>query len=92
MAYSIEYNPEKKKIYPLLSSTKPKWLLLAVCLLISVFILQRLDYGEQFCSLLLPGDPKVTTEAFSEMSEQIRAGRSIGEAATAFCLEILENG
>lgn len=42
--------------------------------------------------ILIPGDAEVTIAAFSSMVEQIQAGEPIGDAVTAFCGEIIENG
>lgn len=40
---------------------------------------------------LLPGDPEVTAAALEQMVDDLRSGRGIGEAVTAFCREIIEN-
>ena len=40
--------------------------------------------------VLLPGDPAVTKQAFSVMTEQLRAGEAIGDAVAAFCQEVMD--
>ncbi len=40
---------------------------------------------------MLPGDPAVTETAFNSMIESIRAGESVKDAVTAFCVEIIDN-
>jgi len=40
-------------------------------------------------SLLLPGDPQITEQALNTFAQQVRAGESFGNAAEAFCREII---
>ncbi|MBQ7340855.1 MAG: hypothetical protein IJW41_01635 [Oscillospiraceae bacterium] len=40
---------------------------------------------------LLPGDPDKTQAALATLTEDIRAGESLGQAITAFCQEIVDN-
>lgn len=92
MSYSIEYEPDKKKIYPLQVNRKPKWLVIALAVVISIFLMQKLDKNQVLKSLLIPGDPEITAAAFSEMMDDIREGQAVRKAVTSFCLEIIDNG
>lgn len=40
--------------------------------------------------LLIPGDPQVTTAAFSEMVVQLQNGTGFSDAITVFCERILD--
>lgn len=92
MSYRIEYNPEKNKMYPIAAKRNTKWLSIALCIMVALFVLLKLDKNQTIKSLLLPGDPEITSSAFSSMVEDIRDGARLGDAVTAFCLEIINNG
>lgn len=92
MSYSIEYDPEKNKLYPQKSERKHKWLIIALVAMISLFFLQKIDSKHVLKSFLIPGDPEITSAAFSSMVEDIREGDTVANAVTAFCLEIIDNG
>ena len=91
MSYCIKYDPEKKKIYPQKATGKPRWLILALVLVVLLFAAQKLDTSGKIKSILLPGDPQTTSAALSTMITEIREGEPVGEAVTAFCLEIIHN-
>lgn len=92
MSYRIEYNPEKNQIYPISAKRKTKWLMIALAAIVALFVIQKVDKTKEIKSLLIPGDPEVTAAAFSTMLENIREGEGVGDAVTAFCLEIISNG
>lgn len=92
MSYSIKYNPEKNKMYPLSVKRKPKWLMAALVAVVALFVLQRIDKNQVIKSFLIPGNPEITAAAFSSMVDDIREGETVGKAVTAFCLEIIDNG
>ncbi len=92
MSYRIEYNPEKKKRYPLTTGFMPKWLIFAVIIMVALFAVQRLDTNKTIRTWLLPGDPEITDAALSSMVEDIREGESVKDAITTFCLEIIDHG
>ena len=92
MAYSIQYDPEYNSRFPIKPFNKVWTKLASYLLIVSVLILCLFGYArETVKSWLLPGDPTVTEDALISMVEDIRAGEPIGDAITAFCLEILEN-
>ena len=92
MGYRIEYNPEKNNIYPETSTRKTKWLIIALTVVVALFVVQKIDINQEIKSFFIPGDPEVTSAAFSAMVENIRQGDHISDAVTAFCLEIIHKG
>ena len=88
MSYQIQYEPEKNKIYPIRSGRKHNP---TVGVLITVMLLVCLSVGLR-TGWLIPGDPQVTSAAFSEMVDMLRQGETIQDAVTAFCTEVLEHG
>ncbi len=93
MGYRIQYNPEHKKKYPikLASAVRRRWLV-GIAIAVVLFMgIAGLSGGELLKSWLLPGAPEVTEAALFTMVEDIRAGESLGNAVTAFCLEIMDH-
>lgn len=93
MGYRIQYNPEHKKKYPikLAFEVRRRWLV-GIAIAIVLFMgIAGINKGEVLKSWLLPGDPKATEAALFTMIEDIRAGESLGNAVTAFCLEIMDH-
>ena len=92
MSYQIQYKSVGQKKYtkhklPFRLSRKRTVLLLAVTALIFISLcFSRVRY------LFIPGDPEVTEQAISNMVEALRSGESVGDAVTAFCQEIINNG
>ena len=85
MSYRVDYNPEMKKHYPSVIKIRKK---LPVRPLLLSAVTIAACYGI-FCSgvlrLLIPGDPAVTTAAFSGMADDIGAGESVRQAFLTFC-------
>lgn len=93
MGYRIQYNPEQNKKYPirLASAVRQRWLVGTAIIAVLLLGLAGLNDGKALKAWLLPGDPQVTEAALATMVEDIRAGEALGDAVTAFCLEIMEN-
>ena len=91
MGYRISYDNERMQIeqesgrhtYSRLISV------LVVCLLVLGSL--KLIGWDSLKNYVLPGDPELTEAAFTDMVESIRAGESVTDAVTAFCVEIIEN-
>lgn len=91
MGYCVEYNPEFKNRYPSVPRNRKRlpigiliWgaaAVTAVYILVSSGVLRH----------LIPGDPNVTTAAFSLLVEEIAEGESVRDAFFAFCREIVVN-
>lgn len=92
MSYSIAYDPQENERYPqhIKSPRKlpVKWLLSALFLVIAGYILLK---GNVF-HYILPGDPEVTADAFSQMVEQVKTGDSVYDALTCFVQQIVLQG
>ena len=92
MGYRIQYDPEKNKMFPIKrNAAARRWLAGVAAASILLFGVIEWRQGTFLKHLLLPGDPGVTEAALSAMVEDIRAGESVGDALTTFCLEILAN-
>lgn len=92
MGYRIQYGPplnsEKKYI------KKYKRNLWIACLVIIVFAglcVAKYTNPELMREFIIPGDAEVTSNAFAQMTEQIRQGAAVKEAFTDFCVEIIEH-
>lgn len=68
-------------------------LLMMICGCLLLFgLLTKLFWpagADKLRSILIPGDPDITTRAASEMVEDLRSGMSVEDAVQAFCREIL---
>ena len=91
MSYRVDYNPEMKKRYPTFIKIRKKLpirqLLLSVIAIAACYGIIR----SGVLRLLIPGDPVVTTAAFTGMVEDIGAGESVRQAFLTFCKEIIVN-
>jgi len=88
MSYSVSYNPELKKRYPIIQQKKKlghRVLWLALCA-VSIGVLLA---SNGWLRYLLPGDPDVTAAAFSSLVERVASGVSVKESIYIFCEEIL---
>ena len=91
MSYRVDYNPEMKKRYPAFVKIRKKVpirpLLIAVAVITICYGIYRSDLLRYF----IPGDPAVTTAAFSGMVDNIEAGKTVRQAFLDFCKEIIVN-
>ena len=86
MSYQINYDPSRKrKFYTGKTRKVPNWLLVAVGVAAAACI-----FNKELKFLLIPGDPQVTSAAFSGLTEDLKAGGSLKDAVTAFCREIID--
>lgn len=94
MAYRIVYGPEpKKRTNPPLGQLRIQ-VLTAVFLLIFVLAV-KYGWPEGTAALqrvLLPGEPSVTQQALEGMVSDLQEGEPLGEAFTAFCQQIIDDG
>lgn len=91
MSYRVDYNPEMKNRYPSVSKIRKK---LPIKPLLWSVVAVTAVYGIISSGVLrwfIPGDPAVTTAAFSGMVEEIGAGEPVREAFLTFCKEIIIN-
>ena len=91
MSYNITYNPELKTRYPVVRKKRGKPLNTALILLVcfvALYVLTRSGIMHYF----IPGDPEVTTEAFSTMVKRVGEGETVSNAVIGFCKEIISSG
>lgn len=86
MSYQINYDPSRKrKFYTANNKRVPNWLLVATGVAIAACI-----FNKELKALLIPGDPQVTSAAFSALTDNIKEGDSLKDAVTAFCREVID--
>ena len=89
MGYTVEYNPELRKNYPVkkekLSTFSAKPIIITVCVLVALFAAHKLG----FLQWLIPGDPAVTTGAFSKMVDDVKAGQTVSDALFSFFRNVI---
>ena len=90
MSYHITYNPDLRKKYPTAKKGKNKPLKIAL-LLLAVFVAVYTFMQSGLARYLIPGDPEITTEAFSAMVKRVGEGESVGNAIVVFCREIVHS-
>ncbi len=91
MSYNVTYNPELNRKYPTERRSKNKPLYIALILLgcfVAVYVLSQCGITHY----LIPGDPEITTEAFSEMVARVSEGETVRNAVTEFCRKIINSG
>lgn len=92
MGYKIQYGQTmiKRHVPDKAPKTKKpaglKWIVLISALLMGIYL-----GSAGYLDFLIPGDREVTKAAFHNMVEDVSAGETVGQAVTAFCLEILES-
>ena len=91
MSYCVDYNPEMKKRYPTYIKVRRKVPVRALLLAVAVIIVCYGIFHSGLLRFLIPGDPAVTTAAFSGMVEDVGAGESVRQAFLNFCKEIIVN-
>lgn len=94
MAYRIVYGPEIKAPRRFENRQLRRQILTAAFALLFVLLVRQLwpEGMTVLRELLLPGEPAITEQAFSDMIGNLHDGSPVGEAVTAFCRQIIENG
>lgn len=86
MGYQIQYDSTiVKNVFDEKKSKNKRvyWLLLATLLIVGLFVFDGKDW-------FIPGDPEVTKAAVQEFQEDLKEGKNIGQAFSAFCKEIVD--
>ena len=86
MAYKIEYQMQTIKKSQIKKKKEISVVLIAVCLIAAVFVLR---FGAALGEMLLMGEGAVAKDAVEQMVADIKAGESLTDAVTAFCMEII---
>ena len=92
MSYHIDYNPEMKNRYPNFIKVRREIPIRTIIVLIVVIVACYGFISGGILKYMIPGDPVVTTAAFSGMVDDIGAGESVRQALLNFCKEIIVNG
>lgn len=89
MSYIIRYGTSKYDSPKL--SGKRKRLILSICVLLAVILVCTLfsEQVSEFRRHLFPALEPSARQAFKEMTQNVRAGESLHDAAVAFCREVL---
>ena len=91
MGYRIEYGSPKRHSDKNVRSGRVIWLTGAFLLIFTCLTMQFWPQGRELLEeTLLPGDPTVTKQAFSELTQQLRQGEAVGDAVAAFCREVID--
>ena len=91
MSYHIDYSTELVKRYPSIKKIKRRPPIRSVLLPIAIVALSYGIFRSGVLRILIPGDPAVTTAAFSALIDDIGAGESVRQALLSFCKEIIIN-
>lgn len=89
MSYCVEYNPELKNRYPIYERQRIKLPIRALFWSIAVIAMMYMVASGGLLQYLIPGDPDVTTAAFSTLVDEIGEGEPVREAFVEFCKEII---
>lgn len=91
MAYTVSYTEAgKMERNNVVSSKSNHKILVSLCLvLLLVFGTVKLLSSQRIQQFLIPGDPKITAAAFSEMTQSVRDGQPVDDAIVAFCRQII---
>ena len=92
MGYTVHYQPEEKKRYPVIKKPAPvkaKMIFLSLFLVMSLLVVRR--WAERIGDFLLPGNGPVTRQASERFFRNIKQGQPLKTAFSEFCIEIVEN-
>ena len=92
MSYYIEYNPELRAKYPAANAGKRvtpifKVLICLIVIAMVTFSIFKFNIGYY----IIPGNPKITIEAFNSMIHNVQNGSPINDAVFSFCKDIVLN-
>ncbi len=91
MSYNIEYNPELGKLYPSKTSKSGNGMLVKLGILLLAAVVSYAALQTGLARYLIPGDPEVTSAAFSGMVTMVGEGVPVGEAILSFCEAVITN-
>ena len=93
MGYHIQYGKtimRTEQATPIFKS-KTKLTIIAILLVSTILGYTAYSYKDAVKEYILPGDARITASALDELVNNIRAGESIKDSVTAFCLDIIEH-
>ena len=92
MSYTVEYNPELRKSYPMEYRKPRKLPIKTIAVILGIFITLYALNAAGILHYIIPGDPAVTAGAFSSMVEQVRGGQTVTDAIFTFVKDIVVGG
>ena len=92
MSYQIAYDPQENARYPQKIKPHRKWLVKWIISAIFIAAAGYIALSSNVLHYILPGDPEVTTVAFSQMIEQVRTGESVKDAIVCFVEQVVIHG
>lgn len=92
MGYRIEYTDGGEKARSLKEKAPSRWLMTGMFLLVFAILVNCLyPRGKEVLEMIFwPGDKAQTVAALETMTEELGAGKPVGEAIEGFCREILD--
>lgn len=90
MGYRIQYDGGYSKEELAAPKKRRPTALVGAIIVILIVVYALYAHADTLQKMLLPGDPAITEEAVTAFSENVKGGVPVGEAFTAFCIEILE--
>lgn len=91
MSYYVEYSPELAKRYPTKRTHRRKPTVSIGILLIAA-VAAYVSVRSGLVRYLIPGNPDITTAAFSQLVAQVVSGEPVRQSVVTFCEEIITNG
>jgi len=92
MSYAVEYNPELRRTYPIKKQKMYRVPIKPIAITIVVLASFYTAYRLGILRWIVPGDPAVTTDAFSTMIEDVRSGQGVSDAVFSFCKNVISGG
>lgn len=93
MGYHIQYEKTivKTPVNTAIFGNKIKLTFVMILLISTILGYAAYSYKDILQEYILPGDAAVTVSALDTLIDDIRAGESLKDSITAFCLEIIEH-
>lgn len=91
MSYKVQYNPELNRKYPAFGLQNQKFKSRIITCFFAVLVGGVILIKSGLAQYFIPGDPEVTTAAFSTLVEQVGNGENVTAAIMDFCSEILQH-
>ncbi len=92
MSYTVEYNPELRDSYPMQFKKMRKLPVKALVVALGIFVALYALNTAGVLYYIIPGDPVVTTGAFTDMVEQVRSGQTVSNALFVFVKNVIVGG
>ena len=94
MSYRIEYGTAIPERFQTPMIRRHVRTLTAICILLFSLAVGKFwpDGRQMLRQYVIPGEPSVTEQAFSDMISELNAGVALEEAVVTFCQQIIDYG